>query len=90
MVQSNSLRTLKTYVEMITRYRIWSICGIIVVCSLIWFASPEAGNRGRTVSIVAVMFFIGFGASFIAVPMLNKQIAEIEADENKRKNPNKR
>ncbi len=89
MAQNSSIQTLKTYVEMMVRYRIWSICGIVVLCSVIWFSSPESGNRQKTVSIIAVMFLVGWAATFVAVPMLKKQIDQLETDDKQRNSPKK-
>jgi hypothetical protein len=85
MAINSSIQTLKTYVEMMVRYRIWSICGLIVVCSVIWFSQAEASNRVKTVSIIAVMFAVGWVGTIIAVPVLNKQIGQLEVDELKKK-----
>ncbi len=69
---------------MMVRYRIWSICALMVVCAVIWFSSPEVGNRQKTVSIIAVLFLVGWAATFVAVPILNKQIDQLETDEKQK------
>lgn len=84
MAINSSIQTLKTYVEMMVRYRIWSVCVAVILCAVIWFASPEAGSRQKTVSIIGVLFLIGWACTFFIVPMLQKQIDELENDEKKK------
>lgn len=69
---------------MMVRYRIWSICVVIVVCSVIWFSQAENSNRLKIVSAIGILFVIGWAGTFVAVPMLNNSINRME-EEDKQK-----
>jgi hypothetical protein len=89
MAANQSIQTFKTYVEMMVRYRIWSICVAIVVCSVIWFSQAENSNRIKIVSVIAVFFVVGWTGTFIAVPMLNNSISKMEEEDKKKSAPKK-
>lgn len=84
MVANQSIQTFKTYIEMIVRYRIWSICVVIILCSLIWFSQPESSKRVQIVSAIGIIFAIGWVGSFIVVPMLNTSIEKMELEDKRR------
>lgn len=84
MPANQSIQTFKTYVEMMVRYRIWSICVVIVICSVIWFSQAETSNRLKIVSAIGVCFVIGWIGTFIAVPLLNKSIGQMEAEDKQK------
>jgi hypothetical protein len=89
MPANQSIQTFKTYVEMMVRYRIWSICVVIIVCSVIWFSQAENSNRLKIVSAIAACFVVGWLGTFVAVPMLNKSIAQMEAEDKRKAGPKK-
>ncbi|MBS1954634.1 MAG: hypothetical protein JST89_10625 [Cyanobacteria bacterium SZAS-4] len=84
MPANQSIQTYKTYVEMMVRYRIWSICAVIVLCSVIWFSQAESSNRLKIVSAIGVLFAIGWAGTFVAVPLLNRSIGQMEEADKKK------
>ena len=84
MPANQSIQTFKTYVEMMVRYRIWSICVVIVVCSVIWFSQAENSNRLKIVSAIGVLFVIGWAGTFNAVPILNNSINRMEKEDKQK------
>lgn len=90
MVANQSIQVFKTYVEMIVRYRIWSICVVIILCSLIWFSQPEGSKRIQIVSAIGIIFAVGWVGTFAAVPMLNSAIEKMELEDKRRDKSGKR
>ncbi len=75
---------------MIVRYRIWSICVVIILCSLIWFSQPESNKRIQIVSAIGIIFAVGWVGSFLVVPLLKNSIEKMESEDKRRDKSGKR